>query len=123
ELTAHQGRAAYRETLREALSAGLTRSAAARDVLKSVRVQLKISEEEHAAVLSELGPAAADSLDPKGASDQERRLRIDAYRGELESMLSPFLEDGTNLAEALREPTVQARVAALQASYTVDQLE
>ena len=123
ELTASQGRAAYRETLREAMTAGHTRSAAARDVLKSVRQQLKVTEDDHAAVISELGLTDHDALDPGGASVQERRLRVDAYRAELDSILSPFLESGTNLAEALRQPKVQARVTALQATYSIDQLE
>ena len=123
ELTATQGRAAYRETLRDAMTAGHTRSAAARDVLKSVRQQLKVSEDDHAAVITELGLTAEDALDPGDASVQERRLRVDAYRAELESILSPFLESGTNLAEALRQPKVQARVTALQATYSIDQLE
>lgn len=123
ELTADQGRAAYRETLRDALAAGHTRSAAARDVLRSVRSQLKVSDEDHAAVVAELGVDDNEALDPGGASLQERRLRIDAYKGEIEAILSPFLEEGTNLGEALREPTVQARVTALQASYAIDQLE
>ena len=123
ELTASQGRAAYRETLRDAMTAGHTRSAAARDVLKSVRQQLKVTEDEHAAVISELGLTDQDALDPGGASVQERRLRVDAYRAELDSILSPFLESGTNLAEALRQPKVQARVTALQATYSIDQLE
>ena len=123
ELTANQGRAAYRETLRDALAAGHTRSAAARDVLRSVRSQLKVSDEDHAAVIAELGVDDREALDPGGASLQERRLRIDAYRGEIEAILSPFLEEGTNLGEALREPTVQARVTALQASYSIDSFE
>ena len=123
ELTANQGRVAYRETLRDAMTAGHTRSAAARDVLKSVRQQLKVSEDDHAAVISELGLTAEDALEPSGASVQERRLRVDAYRAEIESILSPFLESGTNLAEALRQPKVQARVTALQATYSIDQLE
>lgn len=123
ELNASQGRSAYRETLRDAMTAGHTRSAAARDVLKSVRQQLKVSEDDHAAVISELGLTDDDALDPSGASVQERRLRVDAYRAELESILSPFLESGTNLAEALRQPKVQARVTALQATYSIDQLE
>jgi cyclic nucleotide-binding protein/4Fe-4S binding protein len=123
ELTASQGRTAYRELLRDAVKAGHTRSAAARDVLRSVRTQLKVSDEDHASVITELGVDERDTLDPGDASLQERRLRIDAYRGEIESILSPFLEEGTNLGEALRDPMVQARVAALQASYTIDHLE
>lgn len=123
ELTASQGRVAYRETVRDAMTAGHTRSAAARDVLKSVRHQLRVSEDDHAAVISELGLTAEDALEPGGASVQERRLRVDAYRAELESILSPFLESGTNLGEALRQPKVQARVTALQATYSIDQLE
>lgn len=123
ELTASQGRAAYRETVRDALSAGHIRSAAARDVLKSVRLQLKLSDEDHAAVTAELGLADPNALEPGGASVQERRLRLDGYRHEVEAILSPLLEAGANLGEALREPSVQARVAIHQAAYSIDELE
>lgn len=119
EVSASQGRAAYRETLRAAASARHGASAATRELLRSVRTQLKISDDEHAAVLAELGADVAQALEPKRAALEEAELRVDAYRAELESMLSPFMEAGTNLGEALREPTVQARVAALQESYAV----
>lgn len=123
ELTASQGRTAYRETLRDAVASGHARSAAARDVLKSVRQQLKISEDDHTAVISELGLQDQGTLDPGGASLHESRLRVDGYRAEIEAILTPFLESGANLAEALRAPKVQARVTAHQTTYSIDQLE
>ena len=123
ELTASQGRIAYRETVRDAVTAGHTRSAAALDVLRSLRQQLKVSEDEHASVISELGWGEQDGLDPARASVQERHLRMDAYRAEIQAILTPFLESGTNLGEALRAPKVQARVARHQATYSIDKLE
>lgn len=123
ELTAIQGRAAYRETVRQALAAGHARSAAALEVLRTMREQLKVSDGEHLALIAELGVEGPAALDPGDATLKERRVRIEAYRGELEAMLAPVLEEGRHLGEALRDPDVQAHVSALQASYGIDQVE
>ncbi len=120
EVTASQGRTAYRETLRDALASGHTQSAAARNVLRSVRQQLNVSEADHAGVLAELGMDDQNALDPAEAGIDDRRMRTDGYRKEIETMLSPFLEAGTALSEALREPSVQARVTMLQTFYSID---
>jgi hypothetical protein len=74
----------YKGVLLEALQKGNTRSAESLFVLKDMRQQLKVTDEEHDFVLSELGVKDVSLLDPLLQLTRENKLRLDGYRRAIE---------------------------------------
>jgi CRP-like cAMP-binding protein len=78
----------YKGVLREALEEGYVNTSSSLEVLQQMRLELDISEEEHRAVLEELGVEDPELLDPNQKRSRENLVRLTGYRKALERMLS-----------------------------------
>ncbi|MCU0571067.1 MAG: cyclic nucleotide-binding protein, partial [Oculatellaceae cyanobacterium Prado106] len=79
---------AYKGVLREALEEGYVDTASSLEVLKQIRSELDISEDEHRQVLEELGVEDPELLDPSRKRSLENQVRLNGYRKALERMIS-----------------------------------
>jgi hypothetical protein len=78
---------AYKGVLQEALEEGYVDTSSSLEVLKNIREELDISEEEHRQVLEELGIEDPALLDPNRRRSLENQVRLNGYRKALERML------------------------------------
>jgi pSer/pThr/pTyr-binding forkhead associated (FHA) protein len=107
----------YKGVLREALEEGQVNSSAeSLEVLKDMRKELNVTDEEHYAVLAELGVEDYTLLITKQRS-RETQLRIEGYRRASESLIQQLLESGTPLLDALARR--QKEIMALRQEYAI----
>ncbi|MGE5098143.1 MAG: 4Fe-4S binding protein, partial [Betaproteobacteria bacterium] len=114
---------AYRNILEDALRRGRTNSAASLEVLREVRSELGVSDEEHRRLVGELGDGAEAALDPGQAASYENFLRVDNYRQVLELALIGHLEKGQRLAAILDRPEVRSTIARGREFYRITAAE
>jgi pSer/pThr/pTyr-binding forkhead associated (FHA) protein/type III secretion system FlhB-like substrate exporter len=107
----------YKGVLREALEEGNVGSAESLEVLKDMRKQLNVTDEEHYAVLVELGVEDAGLLDPQKQLTRENKLRIESYRRALELLILELVDSGTSLQEAIQRK--QKQILALRQEYAI----
>lgn len=107
----------YKGVLQEALEDGKVASSNSLDLLKDMRSELSISDEDHYTVLKELGVEDPSLLDPRKQLTQENRLRVEGYRKALEFLLLELVESGTSLQEAFNRRKRQ--IIALRQEYSI----
>lgn len=107
----------YKGVLQEALEDGKVASSNSLELLKDVRSELSISDEDHYTVLKELGVEDPSLLDPRKQLTQENRLRVEGYRKALEFLLLELVESGTSLQEAFNRKKKQ--IIALRQEYSI----
>jgi pSer/pThr/pTyr-binding forkhead associated (FHA) protein len=108
----------YKGVLREALEEGQVNSSAdSLEVLKDMRKELNVTDEEHYAVLAELGVEDYTLLEPQKQRSRETQLRIEGYRRASESLIQQLLESGTPLQEAIARR--QKEIIALRQEYAI----
>lgn len=101
--------AAYRETLREMVADGaLSRSELS--AVDALRVQLGVTEAEHAEIVGQLEAAAA--FDTSAAGTAEQRLQLVQYRTEVEAALQRAASGGS--------PVDEGRLAWLRDLFGID---
>ncbi len=120
ELSSQQKRAAYKETLRESITSGSATTRAGAAVLRDLRLQLGVSEEEHGELLTELGVEDGRLLDPDELQSQERWLQLESYREALEGLVLELVQGGQPVQQALASEAVRAKVRGLQALYGIE---
>ncbi len=111
----------YKGVLQESLQEGNVQSADSLEVLKDVRKELNISDEEHYSVLAELGVEDPSLLDPQRQLSRENQLRIDSYRRALEIVIQELVETGTPLADAFERK--QKQIMSLRQEYAITSAE
>ena len=107
----------YKGVLREALEEGNVKSAESLEVLKDMRSELNVTDEEHYAVLSELGVEDSSLLDPQKQLSRENTLRIESYKRALELLILEHVESGTSLQEIIQQK--QKQIMALRQEYAI----
>ncbi|MBW4446272.1 MAG: FHA domain-containing protein [Spirirestis rafaelensis WJT71-NPBG6] len=107
----------YKGVLREALEEGKVSSAESLEVLKDMRKELNVTDEEHYAVLAELGVEDYTLLEPQKQRGRETQLRIESYRRASELLIQQLLESGTPLQEAIERR--QKQIIALRQEYAI----
>jgi pSer/pThr/pTyr-binding forkhead associated (FHA) protein len=107
----------YKGVLREALEEGKVSSAESLEVLKNMRKELNVTDEEHYAVLGELGVEDYTLLEPQKQRSREIQLRIEGYRRASELLIQELLENGTPLQEAIERR--QKQIMALRQEYAI----
>lgn len=118
-----QGLQLYKGVLREALEQGNTDSAASLEALRQIRQELGIKDEDHFSVLTELGAAEPELLDPKKRRTRESQLRIESYRQALATMLLDLVDSGMSLQEATQRQKKQLQVLKLEYGMTSEEEE
>lgn len=111
----------YKGVLQETLEQGNVKSAESLEVLKDMRKQLNILDEEHFAVLSELGVEDPSLLDPQHQLSRENKLRIEGYRQAFELLILDLVDSGVPLQEAFDRK--QKQIMALRQEYAISTAE
>ena len=78
---------AYKGVVRDALAEGYVNIASSLDVLRRMRQELGISDDEHRLLLEELGVEDPSLLDPDQRRSLEDQVRLSGYRRSLERVL------------------------------------
>ncbi|OCR02673.1 hypothetical protein BCD67_15940 [Oscillatoriales cyanobacterium USR001] len=79
---------AYKGVLRESIEEGWANSSSSLEVLQQMRIQLEITDAEHATVLATLGVENPDLLNPEKQRSRENTLRLESYRKALGKIIS-----------------------------------
>lgn len=119
----HQRQRVYKEMLRDTLSYGHANSANSLALMKDLRQQMEITEQEHGRILMELGIEDSSLLDPDIKRSQENQLRLTSYRNAIGSLVMQMVEAGTPMRRALQRPEVMQQIEELQALYSITQEE
>ena len=115
---------AYRNILEEALRTGKTDTSASLELLREVRVEVGVSDDEHRQILQEFGIDGADGLlDPDKAATFENWIRLDNYRRVIEPILLGQLDLGHKLSGPLQDSVVANTVKEYRAIYHVSEVE
>lgn len=86
--TKEKRHAAYKGVIRDALEEGYVNSSSSLEVLRQMRQELDISNEEHRVVLEELGVEDPELLNPTKKRTLENSVRLHGYRKALDRMIS-----------------------------------
>lgn len=123
---------AYKGVLRDALEEGYVDTSSSLEVLKQMRSELNISNEEHREVLEELGIEDPELLNPSKQRSRENSVRLTGYRKALERMVSlrqrqsgrdfaADIGDKTSIGELLQNDSNAIR--ALRREYSINSQE
>lgn len=93
---------AYKGVVRDALAEGYVNVASSLEVLRRMRQELGISDDEHRLLLEELGVEDPGLLDPDQRRSLEDQVRLSGYRRSLERVLrlQQQLADGASMTNA-----------------------
>lgn len=110
---------AYKGVVREALEEGYANSSSSLEVLRQMRQELGISDDEHREVLEELGIEDPELLNPNTKRSLENQIRLSGYKRSLERLVS-LQQRQANWGE-LEQFTEQdaAQLRALNREYSV----
>lgn len=111
----------YREVLREALEDGSVDSSSSLKVLQTMRQQLGVSDQEHQALVQELGVADPSLLDPQHSQTREQRQRLKGYHQSLELMVLDAVEHGIPLQQALAQKKGQLQLLRQEYDITLEE--
>lgn len=115
---------AYRNILEDALRTGKADSAASLELLREVRLEIDVSDDEHRLILDELGIDGAEMmLDSDRAATYDDWIRIDSYRRAIEPMLLGRLDQGRKLEDVLTDPEVVEAIRKYREIYQVSEPE
>ncbi|HAC63612.1 MAG TPA: cyclic nucleotide-binding protein [Cyanothece sp. UBA12306] len=78
---------AYKGILRDSLEEGYVNSSTSLEVLKQMREELGVSEQEHLTILTELGVEDPDLFDPNQQRSRENQLRMQSFRSRIRGMV------------------------------------
>ncbi|WP_117195910.1 hypothetical protein [Rhizobium terrae] len=110
---------AYRKILDEAVSRGSTASQASFKVLQDFRSQMNVTEEEHMALLEELGLAHIAEVDTADISEEEKAESLNHYRGIINNLVADRIQSGMSIQDILVESNFQSTVNVLRQSLQI----
>ncbi|CAM3948033.1 FHA domain-containing protein [Bordetella muralis] len=113
----------YSNMLDEMIAQRKTRSAEGLSILKDLRAEMGVTNDEHQRLVDALGHDHAMELDPSVVSAREREQSLASYSELVGRALTKRLEEGNLLAAVLTEPEVDSLVSTLRASFQIDELE
>jgi CRP-like cAMP-binding protein len=120
EVNREQREKVYRGVLIEALDDGII-SSKEENLLKELRKELEIDIDQHYAILASLGIEDPTLFNPDRQFTLEKRLRLDAYRKNLEFLIFDLVDSGIPISEALNQK--KDRVTALRQEYQISDEE
>lgn len=120
EINRDQREKVYRGVLIEALDDGMI-SSKEEKLLKELRKELEIDIDRHYAMLASLGIEDPTLFNPDRQFTLEKRLRLDAYRKNLEFLIFDLVDSGILISEALKQK--KDRVTALRQEYQISDEE
>lgn len=117
---------AYKGVVRDALAEGYVNIASSLDVLRRMRQELGISDDEHRLLLEELGVEDPSLLDPDQRRSLEDQVRLSGYRRSLERVLRLQQQlAGTGTPETSQNGGISAQkeLAALVRQFSISMAE
>jgi len=111
----------YKGVLEESIQAGSVEATNSLKSLQSVRQRLEVTEEEHYAMLTELGINDPTLLKSPQEYAQEDRLRMEGYKEEISSLLQELVDSGMPFHQAVQAKTKQ--IASLKNEYNINKQE
>lgn len=87
DFTREKRHQAYLGVVREALEEGYVNTSSSLEVLRQMRQELGISDDEHRRVLEELGIADPELLNPNRQRSLENQVRLNGYQKSLERLM------------------------------------
>jgi hypothetical protein len=121
QVTRQERRQVYKGVLEESLQTGSIEAINSLKSLQSVRQRLEVTEEEHYAILNELGIDDPNLLKSPQEYAQENRLRIESYREAIAGLLQELVDSGMPVHEAIEARTKQ--VSNLKNEYNINKQE
>ncbi|MEL6493638.1 MAG: 4Fe-4S binding protein [Cyanobacteria bacterium J06623_7] len=109
----------YQGVLEESLQAGNVDAANSLKSLESIRQRLEVTEEEHYAVLTELGINNSTLVNPDYTVVD--RLRLEGYKDAIASLLQELVDSGMPVHQAVEAKTKQ--IASLKNEYNINKQE
>ncbi|MCU0549720.1 MAG: cyclic nucleotide-binding domain-containing protein [Leptolyngbya sp. Prado105] len=88
---------AYKGVVKEALEEGYVNYSSSLEVLKQMRQELGVSDDEHREVLEELGIEDPEILNPNRQRSLENQIRLTGYQKSLERLMRLQQQDGTTI--------------------------
>lgn len=115
---------AYRNILEDAIRTGRTDSSASLELLREVRVELGITDDDHRQLRNDLGIETSDNLfDPQVAATYESWLRVTNYRSVIEPLLLSRFEQGLRLQDVLADAEVSAAIRKYREMYQISEVD
>ena len=111
----------YHGVLEESLQAGNIEASNSLTALESIRKPLEVTEEEHFAILTELGIDDPNLLKSPQEYAQEERLKIESYQEALTGLLQALVDSGMPVHEAVEAKTKQ--ISNLKNEYNINKQE
>jgi len=110
---------AYKGVVREALEEGYVNSSSSLEVLRQMRQELGVSDDEHREVLEELGIEDPELLNPNTKRTLENQIRLSGYKRSLERLISlQQRQPNVNELEQLSEQDA-TQIRALSREYLI----
>ncbi len=108
----------FKGVLREALEEGYVNYSSSLEVLKQMRQELDITEDEHREILDELGVEDPELLSPNRQRNLENLVRLNGYRKSLERLMLLQKQQPTLVSESLVQSN-SAEIRTLRRQYGI----
>jgi hypothetical protein len=118
-ISQEQKHGVYKDILREWISTGRTNSSQSLTMLAELRLQVGVTEDQHHAMLQELGIEDPSLLDPDARKEQENELRLENYNTALQALVARAVERGADPDKLASIPEFSAELRALQSVYQI----
>lgn len=115
---------AYRNIMEEAIRTGKADTSSSIDLLRDVRIEIGVTEDEHRQLLQDVGIDDAEQmLDKDRAASYENWLRKNNYRQTLEPRIITELDKGLKLADILQQTDLNQLIIHLREQYQISEDE
>lgn len=114
---------AYQKILDEAVSEGSTANSSSLKLLEDFRTQMNISEEEHNALLEELGLSGLGSLDAVSVTEEEKAASLQHYRSLVSGLVSSRLNEGLVVADLLNDANFKQTIDLVRHSLQITEVD
>jgi hypothetical protein len=118
-ISQEQKHGVYKDVLREWIATGRTNSSQSLTMLAELRLQVGVTEDQHHAMLQELGIEDPSLLDPDARKEQENELRLESYSTALRALIGRAVERGADPDRLASIPEFSAELRALQSAYQI----
>ncbi len=118
-ISQEQKHGVYKDVLREWISTGRANSSQSLTMLAELRLQVGVTEDQHHAMLQELGIEDPSLLDPDARKEQENELRLDSYATALRALRGRAVERGADPDRLASTLEFASELRTLQSVYQI----